>query len=1201
MPRRRKPRGATPQDFSATHLLTQGVKPTPPPEEKHKIVMKRMEKHVRAIHEASVPKAEPRARPVETPGLTVPGHPDMRLKPFRPGDKPTGMVSTGRGLQPYWKAGPAGPEADPQTQLNAAERAKAERYRRKEIGTPGVVLRESMEMPALKALTEGAVHPAGLAVEAAGLLPFGRGARAAAKGAKTLSAESSLLDSATVEMSFSGAGAKEVAAKYGLHPKVLARHAQAHGERLTGRILSNKDVGAGAAKTKGSAEEILRRAEGRAPREVKLGERRQQFPESQSIITAKGQALFDRASERLAARATEMRESESSLAQGAGKALTPFSARARVPKMAGKLTRKESRRASSMRGQEAREIHRLKDDEQIAHFWYQQLPPEYRSGEGLSLLRDRQQAELTRYTSGEYSEELEKAMGAVRAAQREAYTSGDQDAVFEAMRDMEKLKAYQADVPARIKDLSDNVKDLARVAEKAPPAKVEALEAVDNLYSDREAILSDAGFKFESGDERQGLVSKYLGIEPTGEEGFIGHRAGRTRGARSTGLPGGVSTGRTRTPEGASQRNRLQLVKTGRARQSLETAIDDWQAAQVYHFHNLAKSNLAEMGEPVSVLGPKPDHLVINPKGHTLPRRWKQDEAAVQDDDGALIDDVTEYISNYIAEGPDAQRLIEQAAKAGHLDDLRQVPKDVVARYYGQFLNPKVFQSAVPVAQEKYNLPRLAGKGLDTLNNALYTSLIYSNPGYIPANSAANLIMAGLHQGAFLPVNLSRSGQVLTRAPKQLRDLIKAEVGHGPSIAASSEKAPLSGIARVVSGIADDPYRISAFIHEAAREGVIPKVRATLSQKDYDALHNLLTNPKKRALLNDISDRAIQSMVDFERMGPWERTLARRILFVWAWIRGATRYPGRFALDHPARTMFLIYGAAGAPGAPVDIEPLPHYMAKNMPPWLENAIKMGEVTVNGKSYEQLLPTRAISPLSTPAEVIGTAISRPGAQTFAEMLNPGIAAAFHTLSKQDPYGGEVGSYAEAGEKSLERLVPQKKLAEDLANPPAPEEAGLYPEDTSRVGRLKRASRVFPIAIDPEEAYQSRKRLGMGGSREEAAIHDFTHDSKQVGMGYPPDDVVEDLKRKTSLDHEINKVKDDDPHKWTKRAELMAKHFDEWFDSDVSRLLPTLKTEGESERMYDLMRDRTRHAWWRYYAWQDRIDKLQDAKLAGTPTG
>jgi hypothetical protein len=71
-------------------------------------------------------------------------------------------------------------------------------------------------------------------------------------------------------------------------------------------------------------------------------------------------------------------------------------------------------------------------------------------------------------------------------------------------------------------------------------------------------------------------------------------------------------------------------------------------------------------------------------------------------------------------------------------------------------------------------------------------------------------------------------------------------------------------------------------IHEAARAGVIPKTRPWLTKNDYAALSMWLEDPASRPALNDARDRAIQAMVDFNRLGPIERAVAKKILFVWA-------------------------------------------------------------------------------------------------------------------------------------------------------------------------------------------------------------------------------------------------------------------------------------------------------------------------------
>src|SRR5207249_2008439 len=104
---------------------------------------------------------------------------------------------------------------------------------------------------------------------------------------------------------------------------------------------------------------------------------------------------------------------------------------------------------------------------------------------------------------------------------------------------------------------------------------------------------------------------------------------------------------------------------------------------------------------------------------------------------------------------------------------------------------------------------------LDLAHDLVYASLIYANPGYIPANTVANLVMAGLHQGAFLPVNLIRAGQAYFASGTKLRALLSAEVGMGATRALQSQgRYPgskiLEGFAGKVAGVPDNVPRISA-------------------------------------------------------------------------------------------------------------------------------------------------------------------------------------------------------------------------------------------------------------------------------------------------------------------------------------------------------------------------------------------------------
>lgn len=877
-------------------------------------------------------------------------------------------------------------------------------------------------------------------------------------------------------------------------PRAVLRGAQA--------VKAGADAKAAVAAARASLKEPGPLTQAYRARKVKLGQVETQFPLSPAGPTAWTQRHLDRLSERLVAPATRLSESENAVARVAGKVVTKASARARVPIQAGKNLRQEARRAQSIRAEELAAVKGVgnspipfQGDEgaQLAHFWWAQLPKEMRNVAGLKAVRGKLAEEHAYLRSGGFAASVKSALAAKRIEARAARDAGDTAAVFKAIGEIRKLRAVGADELARMRDVGATIEKLDRVIAKPPKLNEHALDSLGTLMRDTRNIYIAAGkLKPETAAVRAGLVSRWVGAEPTGEEIYVGHRLGTERAPGRT-LPGGAGVAGTRLPPGVSRKNKLVLARTGRVRQSLQTAIEDWQRAQAYQFTTAAKDELARMGEPI-VYAPKPGYVVVNPRGHELPRTWKVDEDVRAAEEGFNPDDVTiqdldEYARNTIAAGADRERLIQAAREAGHAEDLRQVPEDVARRYFAQFVPHRVVAGTVPGVVKGASAGRQA---TDMANDLVYASLIYANPGYIPANTVANLVMAGLQQGAFLPVNLIRAGQAYFASGPKLRALLAGEVGMGATRALTSQgrypgSQAMDAFVGKVASVPDNLPRVSAFMHEAAKLGVISKVSPVLTGRDRRALEDLLTNPAQRELLNDIRDRANQAMVDFERLGAQEKAVAKRLFFVWAWTRGATRYPVRFALDHPLRSIALGYAAAGAPGAPEDVQQRVRELAPNvqdgMPSWLRGALRVGDTTIGGREYPTILPTQAISPVSTPFQVGQTALDvvdgQAGARMVGNYLNPAIPAAVRTALKQGSFGQQESSYLDAAASNAQRLTPDVGLARDLLNPDG---TGLYPGDATRLGRVERALRVFPIAVDPEEAYKARVREGTATQAE-----------------------------------------------------------------------------------------------------------------------
>jgi hypothetical protein len=97
--------------------------------------------------------------------------------------------------------------------------------------------------------------------------------------------------------------------------------------------------------------------------------------------------------------------------------------------------------------------------------------------------------------------------------------------------------------------------------------------------------------------------------------------------------------------------------------------------------------------------------------------------------------------------------------------------------------------------------------------------------------------------------------------------------------------------------IIDQIPRGAAFLHEARREGFkTPQQIAHLidrARTDEAAFHKL----------DLIARKANDALIDYDRMSNFEKDVIRQVIFFYPWVRGATRYTARFALEHPYQAL----------------------------------------------------------------------------------------------------------------------------------------------------------------------------------------------------------------------------------------------------------------------------------------------------------
>jgi hypothetical protein len=195
----------------------------------------------------------------------------------------------------------------------------------------------------------------------------------------------------------------------------------------------------------------------------------------------------------------------------------------------------------------------------------------------------------------------------------------------------------------------------------------------------------------------------------------------------------------------------------------------------------------------------------------------------------------------------------------------------------------------------EHPIPRMLIKGADAINSIQKDMILYLKPAYAFPNAFGNLFLNIVQQGLFAPVNLAKSFKLFNGLKPETIEKIRTLMGGG---AAEQLKSPgfAGGVHRVSNAFAsgygkfvDDPFRFASFLHEARLDGFS-------SQSE---LEQLLTDPAHADQVEAIANRANEAILNYDRMGPGEQAILRRLVFFYPWLKASTRYAGYFAREHP--------------------------------------------------------------------------------------------------------------------------------------------------------------------------------------------------------------------------------------------------------------------------------------------------------------
>lgn len=325
---------------------------------------------------------------------------------------------------------------------------------------------------------------------------------------------------------------------------------------------------------------------------------------------------------------------------------------------------------------------------------------------------------------------------------------------------------------------------------------------------------------------------------------------------------------------------------------------------------------------------------------------------------------------------------------------------------------------------------------LDTALNLVKFGVIPLKTAYVTANAAGNLLFNVVQQGVFLARNWKQAVTLLRdeRTASVAREVMgsggmQALVSGNPKGSARLNQF-MHAYGNVASELMLEPMmRLSALVHEMNRFG-----HKTTAQQ-----YRLLTDPKMADERNMIVRRGKDAIIDYDRLGPLEKAVVRRALFIYPWVKGATLYGGHFLMEHPVQAaVYSQLANVGREQAERDLGPVPSYAR-------------GSFKVGGTDDMPLVVNPAtISPFSQAAEIGHAALGSlkgggGSADQVGGLLHPGIQAAIEAGFKRDQFTGAPlqGSFLGLlAERSLKQTAPAV-LAENLAKADRPPGRRAFP--------------------------------------------------------------------------------------------------------------------------------------------------------------
>lgn len=295
---------------------------------------------------------------------------------------------------------------------------------------------------------------------------------------------------------------------------------------------------------------------------------------------------------------------------------------------------------------------------------------------------------------------------------------------------------------------------------------------------------------------------------------------------------------------------------------------------------------------------------------------------------------------------------------------------------------------------------RTPGRGktiASLLNDPARILSVYGRVAYI-LNLPGNLGMQLIHQGFLAPYNYRRAWTIRSWAGDEIASTIESLVGEGKAksyaLDPEFDTAPLERVSHAMAGFwsswIDRPSRVSAFLHEAAREGF----------RTPEELNRLLFDGRHNQTLVRVTRQANKALVEFDNLLPFERNVLRHWIFFYPWVSRSAVWTLRTMIEHPGKTWALTELAQYAQDRRDEqLGPLPGYL-KNRGYF--------PVFWRDDTHPYLVDLTSVNTFASPAEIgriLGGLVLGGDRPAPREAISPAAEFFAALVTGTDPFGRE----------------------------------------------------------------------------------------------------------------------------------------------------------------------------------------------------